>query len=86
MGTARTTPRTAMLSRLLGPGQSEVTCDVCFAELDRYVDLELAGADADAAVPGMAAHLRGCPACGEEHDSLAALLTDPAGRPSEPPE
>ena len=72
-----THPATTRLRRLLGPGQPEVTCEVCFAELDRYVDLELAGADADAAVPGMAAHLRGCPACGEEHDSLTALLTDP---------
>lgn len=74
-------PATAPLGRLLGPGQPEVTCDVCFDELDRYVDLELNGDDADAEVPGMAAHLRGCPACGEEHDSLLALLTDPTAEP-----
>ena len=72
-------PHPTPLRRLLGPGQPEVTCDVCFDELDRYVDLELAGADAEAAVPGMAAHLRGCPACGEEHDSLSTLLGDLAG-------
>ena len=77
-------PAHTPLRRLLGPGEPEVTCDVCFAELDRYVELELAGADADAAVPGMGAHLRGCPACGEEHDSLTALLTD-AGEPTAPP-
>ncbi len=65
-----------VLRRLLGPGRPEVTCEVCFDELDRYVDLELAGADADAAVPGMAAHLRGCPACAEEHQSLTALLVE----------
>jgi hypothetical protein len=64
-----------LLSRLLGPGEPEVTCDVCFDELDRYVELELAGADAEAAVPGMAAHLRGCPACSEEHAGLTALLS-----------
>ena len=69
-------PALPPLRRLLGPGEPEVTCDVCFAELDRYVELELSGADADAAVPGMAAHLLGCPACGEEHDSLTALLTN----------
>ena len=63
-----------VLRRLLGPGRPEVTCEVCFEELDRYVDLELAGADAEAAVPGMAAHLRGCPACSEEYDSLKALV------------
>ena len=64
----------SLLSRLLGPGEPEVTCDVCFDELDRYVELEFAGADAEAAVPGMAAHLRGCPACSEEHAGLTALL------------
>jgi hypothetical protein len=62
--------------RLLGPGGPEVPCDVCFDELDRYVELELRGADAERAVPGMAAHLRGCPACWEEHASLTALLVD----------
>ena len=65
-----------VLRRLLGPGRPEVTCEVCFDELDRYVDLELAGADAEAAVPGMAAHLRGCPACSEEYESLRALTVD----------
>ena len=71
-------PRVApLLSRLLGPGGPEVTCEVCFDELDRYVDLERAGEDAEAAVPGMAAHLRGCPACSEEHASLTALLASP---------
>ena len=62
------------LRRLLGPSGPEVGCDVCFAELDRYVELEAAGADADAAIPGLRAHLDGCPACREEHDSLLALV------------
>ena len=61
------------LSSLLGPPGPEVGCDRCFDELDRFVDLELAGADADAAIPGLRAHLAGCPACREEHDSLLAL-------------
>ena len=63
-----------VLRRLLGPGRPEVTCEVCFEELDRYVELELSGADAEAAVPGMRAHVQGCPACSEEHQSLTALL------------
>jgi anti-sigma factor RsiW len=61
------------LARLLGPAEPEVSCETCFEELDRYVDLELAGADADAAIPGLRAHLAGCPACREEHESLLAL-------------
>ena len=62
------------LVRLLGPPGPEVGCDACFALLDRYVELELAGADADGLVPGLRAHLVGCPACAEEHESLRALL------------
>jgi hypothetical protein len=38
------------------------------------VELELAGREADAAVPGMRPHLEGCLACHEDHDSLAALV------------
>jgi predicted anti-sigma-YlaC factor YlaD len=66
------------LGRLLGPAGPEVGCDECFAELDRYVELELKGADADAAVPGLRAHLQGCPACREEYESLRALVGDEA--------
>ncbi len=65
-----------VLRHLLGPGQPEVTCGVCFDELDRYVDLDLAGIDPETAVPGVRAHLQGCPACAEERRSLAALLLD----------
>jgi hypothetical protein len=62
------------LERLLGPAAPEVGCDECFDQLDRYVELELAGQDADAALPGLRAHLEGCPACREEHESLRALV------------
>jgi anti-sigma factor RsiW len=67
------------LGRLLGPADAEVDCDTCFAELDRYVELEVAGGDADAAVPGLRAHLAGCPACAEEHESLRALVAAERG-------
>ena len=62
------------LAQLLGPRGPEVGCDECFELLDRYVELELAGSNADAALPGLRAHLEGCPACREEHESLAALV------------
>jgi anti-sigma factor RsiW len=61
---------------LLGPEEPEVGCDDCFAALDRYVELELAGEDPDAHLPGVRAHLTGCPACREEHESLRALVAD----------
>jgi hypothetical protein len=62
------------LGRLLGPAEAEVDCDTCFDQLDRYVELEVEGADADAAIPGLRAHLAGCPACAEEHESLRAFV------------
>ena len=73
-------PLSEDLLRVLGPSGPDVGCDVCFDELDRYVELELAGADAEAAVPGMRAHLEGCPACAEEHSSLRALVARDAAR------
>jgi hypothetical protein len=63
----------ARLAALLGPDGPELGCEDCFDELDRYVDAEVVGCDADALVPGMRAHLAGCPACREEHASLRAL-------------
>ena len=62
------------LVRLLGSAEPDVGCDQCFAQIDRYVELELAGRDADALMPGMRNHLDGCPACSEEHESLRALV------------
>ena len=71
--TNRSDPKEA-LARVLGPAGPEVGCDECFDELDRYVELELAGEDVDAVIPGLRAHLEGCPACREEHDSLLTLV------------
>jgi hypothetical protein len=62
------------VNHLFGPGGSEVGCDECFEQLDRFVELEVSGADADAALPGLRGHLEGCPACREEHESLLALV------------
>jgi hypothetical protein len=70
--------RDALLRRLLGPVGPELSCELCFEQLDRYVELELAGAQADELIPGMRAHLDGCPACNEEHESLRALLENEA--------
>ena len=65
-----------LIGRLLGPAGPELSCERCFEELDRYLELELSGADADAAIPGMRAHLAGCSACAEDHESLRAMLTE----------
>jgi hypothetical protein len=72
--------RRQVLAALLGPAEPELTCDECFEELDRYVDLELTGRRADGCVGGMRAHLIGCPACREDYESLRDLAaTSPRG-------
>jgi hypothetical protein len=51
---------------LLGPTEPEIGCDECFDRLDEFVD--------GGTVPGMEAHLEGCPACREDYESLLALV------------
>jgi hypothetical protein len=73
-------PSADLVARLTGPPGPELSCEECFDQLDRYVELERAGSDAEALIPGMRAHLQGCQACDEDHHSLRALLISDAGR------
>lgn len=84
MSDDRTADRQRLIAALVGPGEPELTCDQCFEELDRYVDAAVAGADAERAVPGMRAHLAGCPACREDYDSLLAYVRHADERSSPP--
>jgi hypothetical protein len=72
--TDQSQPQDELVHRLLGPSGPEIGCEECFAHLDRFVELDVAGVDADEAVPGMRAHLEGCPACREDFESLRALV------------
>ena len=72
--------RNDSLEQVLGPTGYELSCEQCFELLDQYVELELAGEDADARIPGLRTHLEGCPACREDHESLRALVAESAGR------
>lgn len=65
---------TDTLERILGPTGEEVSCERCFELLDEYVELEVAGKDADAKLPGLRTHLEACPACHEDHESLRDLV------------
>ena len=64
----------AKYERLLGPQGHELSCEECFVKLDRDLELELQGSEADARTPGMREHLEGCSACAEDHLSLRALV------------
>jgi hypothetical protein len=76
MNNAHAADAQRLIAALLGPSGPELTCDECFEQLDRYVDLTLAQRDRDRVAPGMRAHLRGCPACRADYESLVAFLAN----------
>jgi hypothetical protein len=63
-----------LLIRMLGTGGEDSGCERGMAVIAEYVELELAGRNAEALLPGLAAHLRNCPACAEDHQGLVALV------------
>jgi hypothetical protein len=73
--------RSELLKRLLGPTGRQLSCGRCFELVDQYVELELAGIEAGAWIPGLRTHLDGCSACKEDHESLRALLLADAASP-----
>jgi hypothetical protein len=62
------------VEHLVGPAGPELGCDECFDLLDTYVELEIAGAPAADQMPLLGAHLAGCSACRDDHDSLLAFI------------
>jgi hypothetical protein len=71
--------RDRVLVRVLGPDGPELSCEECFTQIGRYVELALADTRPDEQVPGMRAHLEGCPACAEDYRSLRDLLSGERG-------
>lgn len=58
------------LEELLRANPLDPGCEAGFEIIDQYVEVELAGADAAAQFPGLAAHLRACPACRLDHEGI----------------
>ncbi len=52
----------------------EIGCEECFEELDRFVEMVLAGKDAAEAMPLVQDHLDRCHECKEEFEALLAAL------------
>ncbi len=64
----------AVLASLAYPGPTSSTfdagCAASFEVLHEYVEAELAGRDPANTMPGVAEHLRSCPACHEDYLGL----------------
>jgi hypothetical protein len=56
----------------------ELSCGECFEEIDRFAELELAGKNAQDALPLVKDHLERCGGCKEEYlallDALRAMV------------
>ena len=63
-----------MVRGILTTRPDEIGCDECFAQLDRFVELQLAGKNAAEAMPLVHDHLERCQDCREEFEALLAAL------------
>ena len=58
------------LNDLLLADARDPGCQAGVEIVDHYVELELAGGNPASRYPGLAAHLRSCPACRLDHDGI----------------
>lgn len=64
----------SMLRMVLSTAEDELTCDECMQEVDRFVEMELAGKNPAEAMPLVKAHLDGCWECREEFEALLDII------------
>jgi hypothetical protein len=62
------------LDELLTADPRDCGCEAGLLVLDELIELECTGADPAERFPAQVAHLRGCPACRFDHDSLLELV------------
>jgi hypothetical protein len=65
-----------MVRVVLSTRSDEIGCEECFDQLDRFVEMTLAGKDATEAMPLVHDHLERCRDCREEFEALLKVLRD----------
>lgn len=63
-----------MVRDVLTTRPDEVGCDECFEQLDRFVEMTLAGKSAAESLPLVQDHLSRCRDCREEFEALLEAL------------
>jgi hypothetical protein len=64
----------ALIGEIAETREVEIGCDECFEQLDRFVEMRLAGLDASQAMPLIQEHVEICGECREEFEALLASL------------
>ena len=59
---------------LLAVDDVDAGCAASFEVLHEYVEIELASGDPAQRLPGVASHIRTCPACREDYLGLRAVV------------
>ena len=63
-----------MVRGIITTRPDEIGCDECFEQLDRFVEMTLAGKNAAEAMPLVQDHLERCDDCREEFEALMVAL------------
>jgi len=63
-----------MAREIMTTRSDEIGCDECFEQMDRFVEMQLAGVDPAEAMPLVQDHLNRCSSCREEFEALLAAL------------
>ena len=63
-----------MARGIMSTRPDEIGCEECFAEIDQFVELTLAGKNAAEAMPLVQDHLDRCHNCREEYQALLEAL------------
>ena len=63
-----------MVRAVITTRPDEIGCEECFEQLDRFVEMTLAGKNAAEAMPLVQDHLERCSDCREEFEALLAAL------------
>ena len=67
-----------LLQSALETEEYEISCVECFNLLDQYADLILDGTDPSEIMPTVRQHLKHCPTCTDEFETLMRMIQEAA--------
>jgi len=67
-----------LLQSALETEEYEINCVECFNLLDQYADIIIEGADPAEIMPVVRQHLKHCPTCTQEFETLMVMIQEAA--------